>query len=71
LECRHSPQGGDNAEKDLSFLFQFLDLVLDVLPHVAMKREGQLTERAGQDGPFEEFFNEVLFFLTTDRARKR
>ena len=59
------------AEKGSDFLFQFLDLVVDVLPHVSMKRQGQFTKRAGQDGSFKEFFKQVLFFLTTDRARKR
>jgi len=47
---------GGTAEKVSGFFFQFLDLVVDVLPHVAMKSEGQFTERAGQDGSFKEFF---------------
>jgi hypothetical protein len=42
------PHGVKNAERDSSLLFQFLDLVLDVLPHVAMEGKGQFTEGAGQ-----------------------
>jgi len=39
---------GVNAEKDSGFLFQFPDLVVDVLPHVAMEGKGQFTKRTGQ-----------------------
>jgi hypothetical protein len=42
------PQGGERAKKDSGLLFQSLDLVLDVLPHMAVEGKGQFTEGAGQ-----------------------
>jgi hypothetical protein len=56
-------------EKSALFLY-FIDFFLDVLPHVAVESDGELTERTGEDSPFYQLRYEVFLFSTTDRARK-
>ena len=43
---------------------------MNVLPHVAVEGDGELTERAGEDSPFYPLRYKVFLFSTADRAGK-
>ena len=47
---------GEKAGKDSGLFVQFLDLFLDVFPHVAVEGEVQFTERTSKDSSFKQLF---------------
>jgi hypothetical protein len=54
--------------RDFGGLRQFLDLLLDILPHMAMEREGQFAKRTDEDRPFEQFLERIILFTATNRT---
>ncbi len=55
----------------LTFLFKFLDFSLHLFEHVTVEFEGQLAERASEDGPFNQFCDSAVGLPTADRTRER
>lgn len=57
--------------KERSVLFfKFFDFFLNVLPHVAMEGDGELTKGTREGSPFHQLRHKVFLFSTADRARE-
>jgi hypothetical protein len=63
--------GPKGEGRGLTFLFQSLDFSLHFFEHMAVEFEGELAERAGQDGSFDQFCDRAVGLPAADRTRER